>query len=125
MWGFGTISNKTDDYLLVDYAVPAGHDVQAGDLNHTRGNAIVVVGGLGAVYFTDVGHQPGGPHHWAVDLQFGESSARWWYDGGGVLDAVFEQDGSFTLSGQGQTIHGQITSPREVGAAAAPPKDTE
>lgn len=110
MWGFGSIDNQSGQIAMIDYAVPSGGTVQAGTLDTTRGDAIIEVGALGAIYFTDVGHQGGGPHYWAVDVQFGDTTKRWWYDGGGVLDVALAADGSFTLSGQGQTINGALVS---------------
>ena len=57
------------------------------------------------------GHQPDGPHYWAVDIQAAGAPQRWYYDGAGVLDISIDDDGSFTLSGQGQTITGTVVSP--------------
>jgi len=110
VWGFGQITNQSAQTLLFDYAVGAGGTNNGSQLNVTRGNAILEVGSLGAIYFTDVGHQSGGPHYWAVDVQFGDTTQRWFYDGGGVLDAQVNADGTFVLSGQGQTIKGNINA---------------
>lgn len=110
VWGFGQITNKTSQTLMFDYAVGSGGTATGDKLNATRGNAILEVGALGAIYFTDVGHQPDGPHYWAVDIQFGDTTKRWFYDGGGVLDVQVNADGTFVLSGQGQTITGSISS---------------
>lgn len=118
VWGFGQLTNNTDGWVMVDYALPPGSTAQGGQLNVTRGNAILEVGALGAIYFTDVGHQTGGPHYWAVDIQFGDTTQRWFYDGGGVLDVILEADGSFALTGQGQTIKGSLATPTRLGEIA-------
>lgn len=119
MWGFGQISNSSDQILMFDYAVGADSNAVGEELNSTRGNAIIEIGSLGAMYFTDMGHQPGGPHYWAVDVQFGDTTKRWWYDGSGVLDVAISPGGLFLLSGQGQTISGSVATPFERGSAAA------
>lgn len=129
MWGFGTIYNQSDQMLLVNYAIDAATPergpvkVDAGALNQTRGNAILEIGSLGALYFTDMGHQEGGPHYWAVDVTYGDSTARWFYDGGGVLDVMVNPDGSFVLAGQGQQISGSLVTAGALGAAEAPAPD--
>jgi hypothetical protein len=123
MWGFGQITNQSQQIVMLDYAVQAGQAATGGQLNSNRGDAIVEIGSLGAMYFTDVGHQSGGPHYWAVDVTFGDTTKRWFYDGGGVLDVNINADGSFVLSGQGQTIPGSVATPLERGAAVAPAQD--
>lgn len=111
MWGFGNITNQSDQILMFDYAVGPGGATSGSALNNAAGNAILEVGSLGALYFTDMGHQPGGPHYWAVDVLYNDSTWRWFYDGQGVLDAGVASDGSFTLSGQGQKLQGQLSQP--------------
>lgn len=115
MWGFGTIVNDSGQTLMFDYAVGAGSS-SAADLNGTRGNAILEIGSLGAIYFTDVGWDKS---HWAVDIQCGGDTWRWFYDGAGVLDVSVATDGSCTLSGQGQSHTMRLSA--AAGPAVPPP----
>lgn len=107
MWGFGTITNSSDQILNIDYAVPANGQITGDQLNSTRGNAIIEIGSLGAIYLTDIGG-PVGPHSWGVQIQWNANTANWGYEGGGVLDVQVNADGTFALSGQGQVIKGNI-----------------
>lgn len=109
-WGFGAIANKGTQNLMIDFALGGPTTTTGANLNASLGNALVEVGELGAMYFTDVGHQPDGPHYWAVDIQAAGAPQRWYYDGAGLLDVSINDDGSFTLSGQGQTITGTVVS---------------
>lgn len=111
MWGFGSITNSSDQTLMVDYAVGPGGVNEGGSLNATCGNAILEIGSLGALYFTDVGDQPGGPYPWAVDVAWNDITWRWFYDGLGALDLAVNPDGSFVLSGQGQEQSGVLQPP--------------
>ena len=111
MWGFGNITNTSDQILMVDYSVGPGVQSSGSSLNSTMGNAILEIGSLGAIYFTDVGAQGGGPGSWAVDVTYNDTTWRWFYDGGGVLDVSVAMDGVFTLSGDGQSTQGQLTPP--------------
>lgn len=109
MWGFGSITNLSEQVLMFDYAVAANSGRTSGAaLNGNRGNAVMEVGALGAVMFTDVGHRDGGPHYWCVQVTWNSNTAYWYYDGGGVLDVQVGGDGSFTLTGQGETITGNL-----------------
>jgi hypothetical protein len=121
MWGFGNITNNSQQVLMFDYAVAAGSTPQGGGgaLNNTRGDAILEIGSLGAIYLTDVGHQGGGPHYWCVQIAWNANTANWYYDGGGALDVVVNADGSFALSGQGQTIAGNINDSELAGPPLA------
>lgn len=64
----------------------------------------LMINGLGYIDIDDVGHQPGGDHYWALDL----NGLRYWYDGQGSLDFVIEADGSFLATGQGNNVSGQL-----------------
>lgn len=111
MWGFGEIQNTSDQILMVDYAVGPGANTTGTALNGTAGNAILEIGSLGALYFTDMGHQDGGPHNWAVDVAYNDNTWRWFYDGQGVLDVGVATGGVFVLAGAGQELRGQLVQP--------------
>lgn len=116
MWGFGTIANNSNQQLLVGFAIDPGGTCSAADLNGLRGNAVLEVSGLGAIYFTDIGRAGG---RQAVDVQCGSETRRWFYDeDGSLLDAMISDDGTFMLTGQGQTITGRLPVPP---APAVPP----
>jgi hypothetical protein len=122
MWGFGTITNDSQQILMFDYAVPAGGKAVGSQLNATRGDAILEIGALGAIYFTDLGTQPGGPYPWAVQLVWNTSTQNWYYDGDAALDVQVNSDGSFVLSGENQQISGNLADvppPAELFAAVA------
>jgi hypothetical protein len=117
MWGFGTVINNSVETVMLDFAVGANAATSGGTLNATRGNAIMEIGALGAVYFTDVGQQAGGPHSWAVDVQVNNDTWRWFYDGTGALDVAVNADASFVLSGHGQQKQGRLVAPGELATA--------
>jgi len=124
VWGFGQITNQSKELLFFDYAVGSGAATQGGQLNTSCGDAELDVGALGAIYFTDVGHVTGYPHYWGVQVQWDDATVIWSYDGGGSLDVQVAPDGSFTLSGQGQSINGRFSGPTAmppVRAQAEPP----
>ncbi len=58
----------------------------------------------GYIKIVDVGHQPGGPHHSALDIQ----GQRFWYDGEGALNFTFRSDRSFEVIGNGNRINGNM-----------------
>lgn len=109
MWGFGTITNDSQQILMFDYAVPVGGKATGAQLNATRGDAILEIGSLGAIYFTDLGQQAGGPYPWAVQVVWSTSTQNWYYDGDAALDVQVNADGSFLLSGENQQIGGNLT----------------
>jgi hypothetical protein len=122
MWGFGNISNDSQQILMFDYAVPVGTKAAGSELNATRGDAILEIGSLGAIYFTDLGQQPGGAYPWAVQVLWGTNIQNWYYDGNAAIDVQVNADGSFTLSGEGQQITGSpsdVPPPDELFAAVA------
>jgi len=122
MWGFGNISNQSQQILMFDYAVPAGGKAVGSELNATRGDAILEIGSVGAIYLTDLGQQPGGPYPWAVQVVWNTSTQNWYYDGDAALDVQVNPDGSFTLSGEGQQISGNLATdlpPAELFTAVA------
>lgn len=123
MWGFGNIFNQSQQILRFDYAVPAGGKAVGSALNTTRGDAILEIGSLGAIYLTDLGQQPGGPYPWAVQVVWNTSMKNWYYDGYATLDVQVNPDGSFTLSGEDQQISGNLATdvppPAELFAAVA------
>lgn len=79
---------------------------------YTQGyQAVVNVDGIGVVQLLDVGHMPGGPHYWAVLVTSGKYSGLWYYDGGGQCTLTLNQNGTFQLEGQGQTLSAEIAGP--------------
>ena len=111
MWGFGSITNGSGERLMVNYSVDPGVTTTGGALNSTMGNAMIELGGLGALYFTDAGGQPGGPFPWAVDVQHNDTTWRWYYEGVGTLEVEIGMDGAFTLRGLGQEYTGVLKQP--------------
>lgn len=73
--------------------------------NSIQGNWIVSVPGIGYISLDDAGHQPGGPHYWAVRIN---GSQLFWYDGGGDMQITVNQDGSFAINGG---ITGYVKAP--------------
>lgn len=63
---------------------------------------------FGTILLQDIGHQPDGPHYWAVQVTSGGYSQRWWYDGQGVCTLTINNDGTFSVSGQEQRFSGPI-----------------
>lgn len=110
MWGFGTIVNGLAELLHCDLVVPPGASTSGGALNASRGNAMLTLGTLGAVYLTDLGEQPGGPYPCCVNVTWGTNTKPWYYADGDLLDVQADQDGTFTLAGAGQTITGNVTA---------------
>jgi Fucose-binding lectin II (PA-IIL) len=67
--------------------------------------ALVAVVNVGSIFLLDVGHQPSGPHYWAVRVTTGTGyNQLWWYDGDGACTLTINADNTFTLTGQGQTL---------------------
>jgi hypothetical protein len=86
---------------------------RANSVSYVEGQAaIIAVVGVGSICMLDVGHQNGGPHYWAVRVTSGtDYNQLWWYDGNGACTLTINADNSFTLTGQGQTLTGQIGAP--------------
>jgi len=105
-WGFGQITNHTQQILLVDYSIAPGQTLSGSQLNTSMGNALLDVGAFGVVQFSDVGD---GSPHGTVRIDFSEQTQYWHYDNHGSLDVTISADGMLTLTGQGQTITGALT----------------
>lgn len=64
----------------------------------------LMINALGYIEIKDIGHQPGGEHYWALEL----NGERYWYDGEGGLEITVEGDGSFQATGQGNHVVGKL-----------------
>ena len=64
----------------------------------------MIADGIGFLDFTDLGHQEGGPHYWALDL----NGQTYWYDGLGSPAINLSSDGSFAAAGDGNQIAGSV-----------------
>ncbi len=58
----------------------------------------------GNILISDIGHQSGGPHYWALEI----NGQKYWYDGEGAINLSFRTDGTFTASGDGNHIDGKL-----------------
>lgn len=119
------------DVAVVGFATPAaGREIMTWNvtvvnhssntvINETSANAytegccaVIAVVNVGSIYLLDVGHVNGGPHYWAVRVTTGTTyNQLWWYDGAGACTVTINADGSFTLTGQGQTLTSPIGPP--------------
>jgi hypothetical protein len=66
---------------------------------------------FGTINLVDIGHQPNGPHYWAIQVTSGAFNQIFWYDGGGLCELTINADGSFTAVGQGNSLQGTISGP--------------
>lgn len=81
--------------------------------------AAIFIEDMGSITLLDVGHRPGGPHHWAVKVTSGGVSQYWWYDGGGGQGVLtISADRTFQLNGiiPSTSLTGKIGGPFGVGA---------
>jgi hypothetical protein len=64
----------------------------------------MIADGIGFLDFTDLGHQEGGPHYWALDL----NGQTYWYDGLGTPAINGSGDAHFAATGDGNQITGSM-----------------
>jgi hypothetical protein len=64
----------------------------------------LVVSQKGFLDIVDMGHQPGGPHYWQLNL----NGLTYWYDGDGSITLTINNDGTFNAKGDGNDISGHL-----------------
>lgn len=69
--------------------------------------------GLGFLDITDTGHQTGGPHDWQLVI----NGQVYWYDGDGGPAIVIHQSGGFEVTGDGNSISGQLLPQPDIKAS--------
>jgi hypothetical protein len=101
MWEIASIENSSDPKC--DIWISDGRSI-----NYRRGGKgsryRVWCSNHGNIFITDIGHQSGGPHHWALDL----NGQTYWYDGDGSINITFQANGAFIASGDGNHINGKL-----------------
>lgn len=103
MWAIQQLNNETQPYR--DISFTDGQSIQA--VRGPEGHSFRLdVDGLGFLDFTDVGHQPGGPHYWKIVI----GGEAYWYDGQGAIVLTVQSDGSYTITGDGNELSGTLTS---------------
>lgn len=102
MWAIQQLNNNTQPRREISFT--DGNPIQAvrGPAGHSYR---LDVDGLGFVDFTDVGHQPDGPHYWKLVV----GDRDYWYDGQGAITLTVRSDGSYTLVGDGNKFSGMLT----------------
>ncbi len=89
----------------------SGGEIAAPAQSTVISSTAVIFTKFGTVTLQDIGHQPNGPHYWAVQVTSGSFSQTWWYDGQGLCTLTINGDSTFIAAGQGQTLHGKIGGP--------------
>lgn len=109
MWAIHSVTNNS--VPLQAAAFSDGNAVDA--VRGPEGASFrLFAGSLGFLDFTDMGHQPGGPHYWQILID----SAVYWYDGQGAIDLTINNDGSYLITGDGNNLSGHLTLPPVVSA---------
>lgn len=65
----------------------------------------IMAGTAGYLDIIDTGHQLNGPHWWSLSI----NGQTFWYDGNGSVELTFNTNGTFTATGDGNTISGKLT----------------
>lgn len=77
-------------------------------VTHVRGPAgasfRLIMPGIGFLDLTDLGHEDGGPHYWAIKL----NDTTYWYDGEGRLSINISSNKTFTATGDDNHISGSM-----------------
>ncbi len=60
----------------------------------------------GYLMIDDIGYQSEGPKPYVLNIE----GQKYWYDGEGALNFTFRSDGTFSIIGNGNQIHGSMTS---------------
>lgn len=103
MWSISSV--KVNSKVATSYYVCDGMPLEK--VRGPEGASFrLMINGLGYIDINDVGHQAGGEHYWALDL----NGQRYWYDGQGSIDFIIEIDGSFLATGQGNEVSGRLKS---------------
>ncbi|MGC1488510.1 MAG: hypothetical protein WA784_12065, partial [Albidovulum sp.] len=103
MWAINSVTNNTSPTQNVAFS--DGQTI--GAVRGPEGASFrLIVNGFGYLDFTDVGHQPGGPHYWQIVI----GNGIYWYDGQGAIDLTIGNDGSYEITGDGNNLSGQLTT---------------
>lgn len=101
MWKIlsATLNGKTSAQIHVSDGKP---------IDSVRGPAgasfRLIVTGVGFLDLTDMGHEPGGPHYWLIDI----NGQDYWYDGEGALSVDITSAGQFRVTGDGNSLAGEM-----------------
>ncbi|MGB7271160.1 MAG: hypothetical protein WBC90_16745 [Albidovulum sp.] len=103
MWAINSVTNNTSPTQNVAFS--DGQTI--GAVRGPEGASFrLIVNGFGYLDFTDVGHQPGGPHYWQIVI----GNGIYWYDGQGAIDLTIGNDGSYEITGDGNNLNGRLTT---------------
>ena len=103
MWAINNVVNNTTPQQNIAFS--DGNPI--GTVRGPEGASFrLIVNGFGYLDFTDVGHQPGGPHYWQIVIGTG----IYWYDGQGAIDLTINNDGSYGIVGDGNNLTGSLTT---------------
>jgi len=103
MWSINSITNNTS--LLENIAFSDGQPINA--VRGPEGASFrLIVNGFGFLDFTDTGHQPGGPHYWQLII----GGNVYWYDGQGAINLTIDNDGNYSVAGDGNNFMGTLLS---------------
>jgi len=64
----------------------------------------LIVAGKGFLDFTDLGHQPGGPHYCLLYI----NDRQYWFDGDGEITVTIYDDAAFLITGDGNQLTGLL-----------------
>ncbi len=99
MWSVSSLTNLTSPVQQVSFS-------DGLPLNAVRGGAgncfRLIVNGKGFLDITDTGHQTGGPHYWQLVI----NGNIYWYDGQGSISLTVYNNGTFSISGDGNNFSG-------------------
>lgn len=101
MWSISKVINNTSP--LENIAFSDGQPINA--VRGPEGACFrLIINGHGFLDITDTGHQSDGPHYWQLII----NGNIYWYDGQGSVCLTINNDGSFLVSGDGNSFSGSL-----------------
>ncbi len=105
MWAITTLTNTNGQPVSMSDGLPITAVRGAEGVSYR-----MIANGLGFLDFTDTGHQPGGPHYWQIVI----NGQIYWYDGQGSLNVTLNANSTFSVTGDGNDISGDLLPLPEV-----------
>jgi hypothetical protein len=97
MWAINNVNNKTSPLQSIAFSDGLAVDAVRGGAG---ASFRLIINGFGFLYFTDTGHQAGGPHYWQLII----NEQVYWYDGQGAIDLTINNDGRCVINGDGNSF---------------------